>query len=68
MALEYRIREIRATGRTPEAVSIDLETLLNEESSGGWALDRIQPIIYNSSTTGYLLAIFSRAAPEDDRS
>lgn len=62
MAAEYRIRELRATGRTPEAVSIDLEAILNEESADGWALDRIQPIIYNSSTTGYLLAIFTREA------
>jgi len=60
--LEYRTREIRATGRTPEAVSVELAQLLNEEAESGWALDRIQPIIYNSSTTGYLIVVLTRTA------
>lgn len=64
MALEYKTREIRATGRTPEAVSADLADLLNAETTEGWVFDRLQPIIFNSSTTGYFIAIFSRPRTE----
>jgi hypothetical protein len=68
MSAEYRTREIRATGRTPEAVSVELQAMLNEESADGWTLDRIQPIIYNSSTTGYLIVIFTRPSARVDAS
>ncbi|MEW2544495.1 hypothetical protein AB0910_01735 [Streptomyces sp. NPDC047002] len=56
----YKIVTVRATGRTPEAVSEQVETELNTALAQGWAFDRIQPIIYNSSTTGYLLLMLNR--------
>lgn len=52
---------LRSTGRTPEAVADDCSAILNEQASRGWALQQIQPIIYNSSTTGYLLLIFKNS-------
>ncbi len=57
---EHAVVEVRATGRTPEAVTDDIQTLLNERQSDGWTLANVQPIIYNSSTTGYLLLFFAR--------
>ncbi|MQY14314.1 hypothetical protein SRB5_44780 [Streptomyces sp. RB5] len=57
---EYEVQEVRATGRTPEAVTEDLNVLLKERTAAGWSLREIQPIIYNSSTTGYLLLFFER--------
>ena len=65
---EFKTREVRATGRTPETVSRELELILNEEATQGWSLERIQPIIYNSSTTGYLIVIFTcaRGMSSDD--
>jgi hypothetical protein len=59
---QYKVIEIRATGRTPEAVSADLEVLLNEHAAQGWVYTDTRPIIYNSSTTGYLLIILVRDA------
>jgi hypothetical protein len=58
--MTYKIVPIRATGLTPEAVSEELERELNNAVADGWTLDRIQPIIYNSSTTGYLLVILTK--------
>lgn len=55
--MTYKIVPVRATGRTPEAVSEELEAELNAAAAKGWGLDRIQPVIYNSSTTGYLLLV-----------
>lgn len=52
--------EVRATGRTPEAVSAEIQSLLAARNAGGWRLTQVQPIIYNSSTTGYLLLFFAR--------
>lgn len=58
--MTFKIVTIRATGLTPEAVSEELENELNTAVADGWEFDRIQPIIYNSSTTGYLLLILRR--------
>ncbi|TDP94799.1 hypothetical protein [Labedaea rhizosphaerae] len=60
--MTYKIVTVRATGLTPEAVSEELERELNTAVADGWDLDRIQPIIYNSSTTGYLLLILRKDA------
>lgn len=57
---EHAVVEVRATGRTPEAVTDDVQKLLNERQNDGWNLTHVQPIIYNSSTTGYLLLFFAR--------
>lgn len=57
---EYEVQEVRATGRSPEAVTDNLNELLKERVANGWRLNTIQPIIYNSSTTGYLLLFFER--------
>lgn len=58
--------EVRATGRTPEVVTDEIRVLLAERNASGWRLSQVQPIIYNSSTTGYLLLFFTRvpAFPE----
>ena len=58
--MTYKIVTVRATGLTPEAVSEDLERELNKAVADGWTFDRIQPVIYNSSTTGYLLLILRK--------
>lgn len=56
--------EVRATGRTPEAVTADIQQILDERTAGGFRLAHVQPIIYNSSTTGYLLLFFHRDADQ----
>ncbi|WP_326701364.1 DUF4177 domain-containing protein [Streptomyces sp. NBC_01754] len=58
--LEYKVAAVRATGRTPEAVSAEMEETLNEASADGWIYRDTRPIIYNSSTTGYFLILFDR--------
>lgn len=57
---EHKVVEIRATGRTPEAVTAETQSLLDKGGYEGWELTTVQPIIYNSSTTGYLLLFFSK--------
>lgn len=57
---EHHVVEIRATGYTPEYVTERMQEVLNEHAADGWILDSIQPIIYNSSTTGYLILVFTR--------
>lgn len=52
--------EVRATGRTPEVVTADIQKILEERGGRGFSLSHVQPIIYNSSTTGYLLLFFHR--------
>lgn len=59
---EHRVVEVRATGVMPHEVAAQVELELNREAADGWELERIQPVIYNSSTTGYLLLIFGRGA------
>jgi hypothetical protein len=58
---EHRVVEIRATGRTPEVVADETQKILDSHGADGWELTTVQPIIYNSSTTGYLLLFFKRA-------
>lgn len=58
--VEYDVVEIRATGRTPEVVAAETRAFLTDRAKEGWELRQIQPIIYNSSTTGYLLLFFER--------
>lgn len=61
----HHVVEVRATGVTPEAVAARMQDVLDEHDRDGWTLREIQPIIYNSSTTGYLLLIFERPGPEE---
>ena len=62
-ARRHHVVEVRATGVTPEAVASRTQEVLDAHDADGWRLREIQPIIYNSSTTGYLLLIFERDAP-----
>ncbi len=57
---EYEVVEVRATGRTPEVVADDIQQILTSRGKDRWELKHVQPIIYNSSTTGYLLLFFER--------
>jgi hypothetical protein len=57
---EHHVIEVRATGRTPEVVRGEIQTILTTQEQQGWELLQVQPIIYNSSTTGYLLLFFTR--------
>jgi Domain of unknown function (DUF4177) len=57
---EHKVVEVRATGRTPEVVADETQKILDSHGADGWALATVQPIIYNSSTTGYLLLFFTR--------
>lgn len=58
---EHDVVEIRATGYTPEYVTERMQEVLDEHDAAGWSLESIQPIIYNSSTTGYLILVFTRS-------
>jgi hypothetical protein len=62
IAREHRVVDVRATGVMPHEVAAQVELELNQAAVDGWELERIQPVIYNSSTTGYLLLIFGRVA------
>jgi hypothetical protein len=57
---EHEVVEVRATGRTPETVTAEIGEVLQKRSADGWELQHVQPIIYNSSTTGYLILFFRR--------
>lgn len=57
---EHKVVDVRATGVMPGEVAALIQEALNEASADGWSLEMIQPIIYNSSTTGYFLLVFSR--------
>ncbi len=57
---EHHVVEVRVTGRTPEAVTQDIQRLLTEQEAGDWELQTVQPVTYNSSTTGYFLLFFRR--------
>jgi hypothetical protein len=57
---QHEVAEVRATGRTPEAVTDEIQQMLTDRQKDGWELTHVQPIIYNSSTTGYLLLFFGR--------
>lgn len=62
MREQHHVVEIRATGLTPEHVAERMQEVMDEHGRDGWRLHTVQPIIYNSSTTGYLLLIFVREA------
>jgi hypothetical protein len=51
---------VRATGVMPSVVAAEVEERLQEASRDGWELHMIQPVIYNSATTGYLLLVLRR--------
>lgn len=57
---EHRVIAVRATGLMPDAVAEEVEQQLNKAGGDRWELHMIQPVIYNSSTTGYFLLIFRR--------
>lgn len=57
---QHHVVEIRATGLTPESVTEHMQEVLDKHDADGWTLQSVQPIIYNSSTTGYLLLVFQR--------
>ena len=63
-AREHKVIDVRATGVMPHEVAAQVERELNHAATDGWELERIQPVIYNSSTTGYLLLIFGRVATD----
>jgi len=63
-AREHLVVDVRATGVMPGEVAAQVQAELDRASTEGWELQLIQPIIYNSSTTGYLLLIFSRDSLE----
>jgi hypothetical protein len=58
---EHKVVEVRATGRQPEVVAADIQSTLDVYDADGWVLMTVQPVIYNSSTTGYFLLIFERS-------
>jgi hypothetical protein len=58
--VEYKVVDVRATGVMPGVVGEQVETVLNVFTADGRQLHMIQPVIYNSATTGYLLLILSR--------
>ncbi len=61
---EYKVVDVRATGVMPTVVGEQVQSVLNEVSGEGWQLHMIQPVIYNSATTGYLLLILSRESAD----
>lgn len=57
---EHEVVEVRVTGRTPESVTASIQEILNQRQGEDWDLHTVQPVIYNSSTTGYFLLFFRR--------
>src|SRR5262249_1689767 len=57
---EHKVIAVRATGVMPDVVAENMEQVLTEAAGEGWELQTIQPVIYNSATTGYLLLILRR--------
>jgi hypothetical protein len=57
---EHEVVEVRVTGRVPEAVTESIQEILNMRQAEDWELHTVQPVIYNSSTTGYFLLFFRR--------
>lgn len=56
----HQVVAVRTTGVVPESVAEKIEHELRLKFSEGWQLERIVPVIYNSSTTGYFLLVFVR--------
>lgn len=57
---EYKVVPVRSTGIMPDVVAQTVEEQLTTLAAERWELKMIQPIIFNSQTTGYLLLIFER--------
>lgn len=57
---EHKVVDVRATGVMPDSVASAIAEHLNVASRDGWELFQIQPVIFNSSTTGYFLLILRR--------
>lgn len=57
---QHKVVEVRATGRLPEVVTKDIQGHLDSLQEDGWELITVQPVIYNSSTTGYMLLFFRK--------
>jgi hypothetical protein len=57
---EHKVIDVRATGVMPGVVAQDVQEKLTAAAVDGWELQMIQPVIYNSATTGYLLLILRR--------
>jgi len=52
--------EVRALGRTPEAVIGEIGNILKKRPTDAWDLQHVQPIMCNSSRIGYLVLYFRR--------
>jgi hypothetical protein len=63
---EHKVVAVRATGVAPESVADTIEKELASVAPDRWELQMIQPVIYNSSTTGYLLLILRRPVGAGD--
>lgn len=66
---EHRVVAVRATGRVPDEVAADIQTELSGELSGehsgnqaAWEWVASEPVIFNSSASGYLLFFLRRPA------
>jgi hypothetical protein len=57
---ELEAVEVRAFGRTPEAVTGEIGNIVKKRPTDAWDLQHAQPIICNSSRTGYLVLFFRR--------
>jgi hypothetical protein len=57
---EHSVVAVRATGVMPSVVAAEIEEQLQAADGEGWELQLIQPVIYNSATTGYLLLVLRR--------
>lgn len=59
--MDYKVIAVRATGVMAPAVATEVESELQTAGKDGWDLHMIQPVIYNSATTGYLLLVLKRS-------
>lgn len=57
---EYETVEVCATGGTPEAVTAEISEIPKKHFGESWDQHRVQPVIYKSPTTGYLILYFRR--------
>lgn len=63
--VEHRVVAVRATGRTDSAVAADIAAALVADG-GRWQLFGTQPVVYNSSASGYLFLFLTRAPQHED--
>lgn len=57
---QHRVVTVRATGYVMDDAVAELNKVLVEESRTGWRLHSMQPIIFNSASTGYLLLFLTK--------